>query len=178
VYVARLRRRPADALAALAASKHSVSEDDMLYAPHSLLRGLAYASLGDSSAARAQFDATRVMMEDSVAAHPNDSRLYIALGMALAGLDRREDAVRAARRAMALAPISSDVVLATCAMGGAAEVFAYAHENDAALQLLDQLLGMPAGREASVPLLRADPAFDHIRDDPRFEQMLKRHSGS
>jgi serine/threonine protein kinase/Flp pilus assembly protein TadD len=178
VYVARLRRRPADALAALAASKHSVSEDDMLYAPHSLLRGLAYASLGDSSAARAQFDVARVMMEDSVAAHPNDSRLYIALGMALAGLDRREDAVRAARRAMALAPISRDVVLATCAMGGAAEVFAYAHENDAALQLLDQLLGMPAGREASVPLLRADPAFDHIRDDPRFEQMLKRHSGS
>jgi len=176
VYVARLRRRPADAIAALAASRYAVSEDEFIYAPHSLLRGMAYRELGDSARARAQFDTARVMMEDSVAAHPDDPRLHIALGMALAGLGRREDAIGAAQRAMALAPTSADIIRATCFMGGAAEIFAALGENAAAIQLLDQLLQMPAGREASVPLLRVDPAYDRLRGDPRFEHMLERYS--
>jgi tetratricopeptide (TPR) repeat protein len=178
VYVARLRRRPADAVAALDASRQAVSEDDMIFRPHSLLRGMAYIDMGDSTLARTHFDTARAMMEDSVTAHPRDPRLHIALGMALAGLGRREDAIRAAQRAMALAPISADIVRATCFMGGAAEIFAYLGENDEALRLLDRLLQMPAGREASVPLLRADPAYDRLRDDPRFEQMLRRYSKS
>ena len=176
VYVGRLRRRPTEVLAALAASRHTVSEDEMLYAPHALLRGLAYADLGDTKRARAHYDAARAMMEDSIAAHPSDPRLHIALGMSLAGLGRRDDAIRAARQAMALAPVSANIVRATCFMGGAAEIFAFVGENDAAIELLDRLLSMPAGREASVPLLRADPAYDRLRDDPRFEQMLRRHA--
>jgi hypothetical protein len=38
------------------------------------------------------------------------------------------------------------------------------------------LLDLPAGREASVPLLQVDPAYDRLRDDPRFQQMLQRHA--
>jgi tetratricopeptide (TPR) repeat protein len=176
VYVARLRRRPADVLTALAASRHTVSEDDRLYRPHSLLRGMTYADLGDSARALAEFDSARAMLVDSLAAHPDDPRLHIALGMALAGLGRREDAIRAAERSMALAPISADVIRATCFMGGAAEIFAALGEADAAIPLLDRLLQMPAGREASVPLLRVDPAYDRLRGDPRFEQMLRRYA--
>jgi len=44
-----------------------------------------------------------------------------------------------------------------------------------ARRLLDTLLSMPAGREASVALLRADPTWDPIRGDARFEAMLERH---
>jgi hypothetical protein len=40
------------------------------------------------------------------------------------------------------------------------------------------MLGMPAGREISVPLLRVDPTYDPIRTDPRFEQLLARYSGT
>ena len=176
VYVARLRRRPADALAALAASRETVSQDQMVYRPFSLLRGMAYGATGDSITARAHYDTARAMMEDSVAAHPTDSRLYIALGMSLAGLGRRADAIRAAERAMELAPISGDIARATCFMGGAAEIFASLGENDAAIRLLDRLLELPAGREASVPLLRVDPAYDRLQNDRRFQEMLQRHA--
>jgi tetratricopeptide (TPR) repeat protein len=176
VYVARLRRRPADAVAALAASRQTVSEDEMVYRPHSLLRGMAYDAAGDPATARAHYDTARAMMEDSVTAHPNDPRLYIALGMSLAGLGRRADAIHAAERAMELAPISADIARATCFMGGAAEIFAFLGENDAAIRLLDQLLRLPAGREASVPLLRVDPAYDRLQGDPRFQQMLQRYA--
>jgi hypothetical protein len=77
---------------------------------------------------------------------------------------------------MTLAPLSVNVVSGTCFMGGAAEIFASLGENDAALDLIEQLLLMPAGREASVPLLRVDPSFDRLRADPRFSQLLARHS--
>ena len=176
VALARLQRRPADALAALDASQHSVSQDDLLFRPHSLFRAMAYSDAGDPARARVYYDSARVMLQDSVAAHPNDPRLHIALGMALGGLGLRTDAIRAARRAMELAPISAGIESATGFMGGAAEIFASLGENDAALRLLEQLLQMPAGREASVPLLRVDPAFDRLRDDPRFQRMLDRHA--
>jgi len=60
------------------------------------------------------------------------------------------------------------------AMGGAAEVFAQAGERDGALALLARLLSIPAGREASVALLRVDPAWDPIRGDARFGRLLER----
>lgn len=60
-------------------------------------------------------------------------------------------------------------------MGGAAEIYAFLGENDSAIRLLDRLLQLPAGREASVPLLRVDPAYDRLRNDPRFEKLLQRH---
>ena len=59
-------------------------------------------------------------------------------------------------------------------MGAAAEVFARAGAAAEAVALLDTLLSMPAGREASVALLSADPTWDGIRGDPRFQAMLGR----
>ncbi|MEO7219842.1 MAG: serine/threonine-protein kinase [Gemmatimonadaceae bacterium] len=176
VYLAQFERRPAEVVTVLAASRHSVSEDFMIYRPHSLLRAAAYAAAGDPARARSNFDSARIFLQDSVVAHPDDFRLHVALGMALAGLGQKDGAIRAAQRAMDLKPLSADVVRATCSMGGAAEIFAALGENDAAIRLLDRLLRLPAGREASVPLLRRDPAYDRLRDDPRFQRMLERYS--
>jgi hypothetical protein len=67
---------------------------------------------------------------------------------------------------------------ATAVMGGAVEVFAEVGEIDAAFDLLELLFSMPAGREASVPLLRAWPGFDPLRSDPRFEELLTRFAAS
>ena len=175
VEVARIRRRPAEALAALVSSKPGVSQDNMIFRPHSLFRAMAYANAGDSTAARANYDSAHAMLEDSLRAHPRDPRLHIALGMVMTGLGRKNEAIRSARRAMELAPISANVSFATCFMGGAAEIFAQLGESDAAIELLDRLLRMPAGREVSVPLLRVDPAYDRLRSDPRFQRMLARH---
>ena len=61
-------------------------------------------------------------------------------------------------------------------MGGAVEIYAQLGEADAALELIELLLSMPAGREVSVPLLRLDPTFDPLRSDPRFEALLARFS--
>jgi tetratricopeptide (TPR) repeat protein len=178
VLVARMQRRPADALGALAASRHTVSEDELIFRPHALLRGIVYADAGDADRARVYYDSARAMLQDTLAIDPDDPRFSIALGLALAGLGEREAAIRAAERAMELAPIGSDIVRATAFMGGAAEILAQVGDNDAALRLLEQLLEMPAGREASVPLLRVDPSFDPLRRDPRFQRLLTRFAAT
>jgi hypothetical protein len=94
------------------------------------------------------------------------------------GLGRRAEAVREARRALELAPIAKESDVAEVVMGGAVEVFAKAGQHDAALELLELLFSMPAGRDASVPLLRAWPGYDPLRGDPRFEQLLVRFAAA
>ena len=104
--------------------------------------------------------------------------MRIALGLAYAGLRRRADAMREARTATEIVPLTESTPIATAFMGGAVEIYARLGEADAALELIEMLLAMPAGREISVPLLRVDPVYDKLRSDPRFNALLDRFSRS
>jgi len=169
-----VQRRYADGLAMLDRSRSELSSDGVVYQPTSLMRARLYDARGDRRLARANYGTARSFLEDSVAAHPTDPSIRMALGLAYAGLDRTSEAVREARRAMDLAPIASHTAEAMGAMGGAVEVFAEVGEIDAALDLLELLFSMPAGRETSIPFLRVWPGFDPLRSDPRFEELLRR----
>lgn len=182
--VHRIRGRHAEALASLDSARFVISSDSvrttdagrLLYRPVPLLRAQTLERMGDLAGARSAYEAARALLEDSVAAHARDPSMRIALGLAYAGLHRRADAMREARTAMALVPVSDNSPSATAFMGGAVEIFAQLGEADAALELIELLLAMPAGREISVPLLRLDPTFDPLRKDPRFEALLRRFS--
>jgi serine/threonine protein kinase/regulator of sirC expression with transglutaminase-like and TPR domain len=179
--VARVQRRPVDALAVLAASRQDVSYDGLYHRPRSLMRAQAYEMLGDRARARAHFDSARAQIAARLTVDSRSPSMRLALGLAYAGLGRRREAIDEARRAIALVPMPTDAggghhMAATAALGGAAEVLAEAGDLDGALALLERLLAMPAGREASVALLRVDPAWDPLRGDPRFERMLVRFS--
>ncbi len=176
--VLRFRGRYADALAMLENATHPISQDPIVYRPVTLLRALMHDELRQHAAARRNYDSARALLEDSMAAHPSDPRIRIALGLAYAGLGRKTDASREAHTAVDLVSLAHDNPAATGAMGGAVEVFARLGEVDAALQLLELLLGIPAGREVSVPLLRTDPIFAPLRSDPRFDAMIGRFSRS
>jgi hypothetical protein len=41
---------------------------------------------------------------------------------------------------------------------------------------LDKALAAPTGRSVSVPLLKLDPTWDPIRNDPRFQALLEKYS--
>jgi hypothetical protein len=49
-------------------------------------------------------------------------------------------------------------------------------DNDAAIAALDKALAAPTGRSVSVPLLKLDPTWDPIRNDPRFQALLKKYA--
>ncbi|HYL20778.1 MAG TPA: protein kinase [Gemmatimonadales bacterium] len=173
----RIRGRHAEALASLDSARFAISSDNaLLYRPVTLMRAQTLERMGDPRRARLAYQAARALLEDSVAAHPREAMIRVALGLAYAGLHRRADAMREARTATELVPVSENTTGATAAMGGAVEILAQLGEADAALELIELLLAMPAGREISVPLLRLDPTFDPLRSDPRFDALLARFS--
>jgi tetratricopeptide (TPR) repeat protein len=169
-------RRHAEALASLDSARLAVIGDSLVYRPVALLRAQTQERMGDLTSARSAYEVAAALLEDSVAAQPRHPGIRIALGLAYAGLHRRADAMREALTATELAPVSDNTASATAYMGGAVEIYAQLGETDAALELIELLLAMPAGREASVPLLRLDPTFDPLRTDPRFEALLARFS--
>jgi serine/threonine-protein kinase len=172
--VHHIRRRHAEALASLDSARLIIIGDNLVYRPVSLLRAQTLERMGDTTRAHSAYEAARIILEDSVAANPRNPGMRVALALTYAGLHRRADAMREARAATELAPVSDDSPLATAAMGGAVEIYAQLGEVDEALELIELLLAMPAGREVSVPLLRLDPIFDPLRSDPRFEALLNR----
>ena len=168
----RIRGRNAEALALLDSARHAISSDALVYRPVSLMRAQTLERIGDTATARASYEAARSLLEDSVAAHPQDGRLRVSLGLAYAGLGQREEAMREARAAAEVMPVAESSPTATAYLGGALEIYARLGDADAAFDMLDILLAMPAGREISVPLLRLDPDFDRLRGDPRFEALV------
>ena len=181
--VHRVAHRHAEALASLDSARVAITIDGpngVLYRPVALLRGQTLERMGDVTKARSAYEVSRALLEDSVTAHPQDARIRIALGLTYAGLRRHTDAMREAHTATELAAVSERGIFpeATAAMGGAVEIYVQLGEADAALELIELLLAMPAGREVSVPLLRLDPTFDPLRSDPRFEALLRRFSGN
>ena len=174
VMVLRVQRRFAEGIALLDSTSQRLSRDNIVYRPVTLQRAQLYDLLGDRDRARADYEAARVLLEDSVSADSTNAAMRIALGLAYAGLGRTAEAAAEAKRAMDLAPLREDNPGATAFIGGAVEVYAAAGERDRALELLELLLSIHAGREVSVPLLRAEPAFDPLRSDPRFEELLQR----
>lgn len=171
------QRRYADGLDMLDRSRSELSRDGLVYEPTSLMRARLYGSLGRRTRARASYARALEFLRDSAEVHPADPSIRIPLGLAYAGLGRIGEAVREAHRAIELAPVGNRTGEATAVMGGAVEVFARAGEVDAAFELLELLLSMPAGREVSLPFLRVWPAFDPLRSDPRFGALLTRFAG-
>jgi len=171
-----VQRRYADALVMLDQSKSAITQDDNMYVPTSLMRALVQEGLGDRRAARVSYEKARAFLRDSLAAHPSDAHIRVTLGLALAGLGENVEAEREARRAMHLVAADNDVLTASSVMGVAVEVLARIGKTDDALDLVELLLSMHAGREATVPFMRAWPGFDPLRRDPRFEALLVRFS--
>jgi tetratricopeptide (TPR) repeat protein len=169
-----MERRPAEALAAVRAMRDTATENGVVYRPRALLRAQAYAAMGDRARARAHFLVARAELERDVAARPRAARHFAALGLTYAGLGDRTRALAAADRALAIIGAPVPTLLGTSLTRDAAEIHLRVGDTDGALALLEWLLGVPAGREVSVALLRADPAWDALRADPRFERLQRR----
>ena len=177
VLIARIENRPLDAIRALDEAPPPLAEGVEPERPRHILRAQLYSEMGDSTRARAYYDSARLALKKATRARARDFRTQISLGLTYAGLGLAREAKRAADSAMALMPPSRTVPAGTTAMRGAAEIFARIPEyHGAAIELLDRLMQMPAGREASVPLLRIDPEFKTLRADPRFKHLLAKYS--
>jgi eukaryotic-like serine/threonine-protein kinase len=179
VYQAILERRPAQIIPRL--QEILAKPDPALGYFNGELRfwlGWAQEVAGDHDAAQESWRQARIELESLLKEQPENPALICDLALTNMGLGNKAAALALSERAMAVISIEKD------ALGGPTplEVFARVEtqlgERNRAIAALQKLLSIPyAGPLASnVPLtpalLRLDPMFDPLRNDPRFQELI------
>src|SRR5205823_3100903 len=103
---------------------------------------------------------------------PEDAKMVAMLALIHAALGNKEEALRQARRAEELLPIARDSFDGPIIATTAAAVNAEIGENDLAIEQLHSLIGIPNGPTGG--LLRAEPEWNPLRADPRFQALIER----
>jgi len=161
------------ALRRLGESHDSIFNDDQfIYLPAELAYGEVYAAMGRREEAARHYDSARVRLERLSRVRPDDERVWSALGLAYAGLGRRADAVRAGRRGVELLPPEKEAWRGAYRLEDLARIYASVGETAEAVRALRELLSRPG--ELSIELLKIDPAWDPLREDPGFRALVAR----
>jgi eukaryotic-like serine/threonine-protein kinase len=131
----------------------------------------AYALQGKGARARAYADSARAGFEDQVRANPDNAQLHALLGVALAYLGRKDEAIREGRRGVELGPISRNAFTGPYLVHQLARTYILVGEPERALEQIEVLLKIPY--YLSPGWLRIDPAFDPLRKNPRFQKLAE-----
>jgi TolB-like protein len=140
------------------------------YLPISLAAAFAHRLAGDTDAARAAFDSARARLRALVDEDPEEPRYRSALGLALAGLGRDEEAIREGEEGVRLMPPEKEAWRGAWRVADLAQIYAMTGRTGEAMDRLEYLLSVPS--DLSVWQLRLDPAWDALRGNPRFEALV------
>jgi len=144
-------------------------DDQSYFTPASLLKGLILQSAGTGNP-RTEFEAARVFLEQKIREAPDDSRLYTSLAIALAGLGRKDEAIRKGKEGVAILPVTKEAVRGANRELELATVYAMVGEHELALDRLEHIPPF-----SSVPTygdLKSNPVWDSLRELPRFKTLL------
>jgi len=174
-YQAKLRRKPATALKLiepLARRTDSLRE----WVRDAQILGELQKLSGDKAAARATFSTVRDATEAILREQPDSVRSLSLLSSALAGLRERDAALQAIDKAISLQ--TNDARTQPYYQETKARILAHLGDKDGALVILSHLLetsyeGGLFGPPLTPTLLRLDPDWDNLRDDPRFEKLCQ-----
>jgi tetratricopeptide (TPR) repeat protein len=136
--------------------------------------GLALAQTnalrGAQALARAYADSARVALEARLRDVPEDAPTHTYLGLALAHLGRRAQAVHEGNRGVELLPISRNAGQGADLLRVLALTHLIVGESEPALDRLESLLKQPY--VYSPGWLKIDPNFASLRGSPRFERLV------
>jgi tetratricopeptide (TPR) repeat protein len=129
-----------------------------------------YALRGDAANVRIHAEEARKAYEDQLRAAPNDAQRHTDLGLALAYLGRKEEAIREGERGAALLPVSKDAQNGPYFQHQLVRIYILVGEPEKALDHLEPLLKIPYF--LSPGWLKIDPNFDPLRKNPRFQKLV------
>ena len=156
----------------------SLADDVLTSIPAALcskyyLIGFARKALQDETGARVAFLKAKDLVEAQLKQSPDAADMRIQLAKILAYLGQKNAALAEAQRATELLPESKDAFGGPEITAGVAEVYCIVGESGRAIELLDGLLSRPSG--VTVPLLKLRPAWDPLRNDPRFQALIDKY---
>jgi TolB-like protein/Flp pilus assembly protein TadD len=138
--------------------------------PVSWFEGCIARAAGEVERAHAAFSDTRNKLAAKLHETPDDALLLSQVALVDAALGRNADAVAEAKRAVALRPISRDAVDGPTVLTSLAMTYAWTGDVNSAIEQLAFLAKTPGGPDYGE--LKYCPAWDAVRNDPRFPPML------
>lgn len=173
--------------AALNKRRYKEAVDLFLQVLHSERRGdeknevlvdcaLAQQRAGNLAAAKAAYEQavqqlTRQLSSVSKNSGP-EATLHSLLGVAYAGLGDAPIAISEGRNGMALQPISEDPFEGPEREENMAQIYALLGNADEAIPIISRLLHIASPTAITPGLLRINPIWDPIRNDPHFQELL------
>jgi TolB-like protein/Tfp pilus assembly protein PilF len=146
--------------------------DFSFYFPRAWYEAIIARARGDEAKALGAFADARAVFERRLQLKPEDPRTLAVLAQVDAGLGRKDRAIREAKHAVELMPMSRDAYDAPLVQQGLAQVYAWTGEKEAAVKVLEQIISVPG--YLSYGYLRFDPQWAPLRGDPRFDKLVAR----
>jgi serine/threonine protein kinase/tetratricopeptide (TPR) repeat protein len=179
VYQAILKRQPAPMVRRL--TEILASPDPSLGYINGELRfwlGWAQEVAGDKAAAHQSWRQARSELESFLNKQPDNIGIIAAFTWTNLGLGDPSAALALAERASATFPLEKDAINGSTALEIAARCAALRGDHDRAISVLQKLSSIPhtgalaSGMPLTPALLRLDPMFDGLRNDPRFQKLV------
>jgi serine/threonine protein kinase/tetratricopeptide (TPR) repeat protein len=145
--------------------------DQHYFIPNDLRYALIREYMGNKDLSEKYYEDARRILENKIQSDPNDARLHSSLGIAYAGLGRKQDAIREGKLAVRLLPVSKEAWRGLNRIEDLARIYTMVGEYNLAVEQIEYLLGIPG--EISIPLLQLDPAWAPLRDQSLLKRLIE-----
>jgi tetratricopeptide (TPR) repeat protein len=130
----------------------------------------AFALKDDRANTRKYAEEARKAFEEQLRQAPGDAQRHVVLGLSLAYLGRKEEAIREGLRGVEIQPISKDAYSGPYYQHQLVRIYTLVGEPEKALDQLEPLMKIPYF--VSPAWLKIDPNFDPLRNNPRFQKLV------
>ena len=128
---------------------------------------------GNTDAATQTYEQAHATLEAGLREQPDSANLIGGLAWTETWLGNKTKAFGLARKAIAVDPASRNTYTGPSREELLARIEAHFGDSDNAIAALQHLLSIPYGPPPVTPaLLRIDPDWDNLRNDPRFQKMI------
>jgi TolB-like protein/class 3 adenylate cyclase/Tfp pilus assembly protein PilF len=138
--------------------------------------GLAQQRAGNVAASKAAYqqavqEITQALSKVDVDARTSGDELHSSLGVAYAGLGDAPRAVSEGQKGMEMRTTSEDPFEGPVREEEMAQIYALLGDADEAIPILRKWIHVPSANDITPALLRVNPIWDPIRNDPRFQEL-------